>query len=371
MRQNIIPCQKRLHLSRKNHHIQAVYQICKTVGYTPADIHVLNWTDSPKTLQFQPPQRKDGKRVVVCTTFIDIYGLLFPSDLTNQEDFMSKIALVTDSTAYIPKEFLEQYGITVTPQVLIWGDQTYKDGVDIQPDEFYARLKTAKVMPSTSQVSVVDMHKTFFNLLEQGYEVLGIFLSSKLSGTIQSAVQGREELAKGKDKVEIIDSNTTAMAMGFQVLSVARAAAEGASMNECKSLAEKARAYTGVYFVVDTLEFLHRGGRIGGAQRLLGTALNLKPILALQDGRVEALERIRTKGKAVERLINIVAEQTAGKKPVRLASLHANAPDEARALLEQATKLINPDEVILTDVSPVVGTHTGPGTLALAYMAGM
>src|SRR5512145_367868 len=226
---------------------------------------------------------------------------------------MSKIALVTDSTSYIPKEYLERYGITVAPQVLVWGDQTYKDGVDIQPDEFYARLKTAKVMPTTSQVSVMDMHQTFSSLLEQDYEVLGIFVSSKLSGTLQSAIQGREELAKGKDKVEIVDSNSTAMAMGFQVLSVARAAAGGASMSECKALAEKARAYTGIYFVVDTLEFLHRGGRIGGAQRFLGTALNLKPILALQDSKVAALERIRTKGKAVERLMDIIAEQTAGK----------------------------------------------------------
>ena len=284
---------------------------------------------------------------------------------------MSKIAIVTDSTAYIPKEYLDRYGITVTPQVLIWGDKTYKAGVDIQPDEFYKRLKTSKVMPTTSQVSVVDMHKTFLGLLEQNYEILGIFVSSKLSGTIQSAMQGREELAQGKDKVEIIDSNSTAMAMGFQVLAAARAAAEGASMRECKALTEKALACTGVYFVVDTLEFLHRGGRIGGAQRFLGTALNLKPILAIQDGRVEALERIRTKGKAIERLINIIAEQTAGKSPVRLASLHANAPDEAQALLDQAAKIVNATEVIFTSLSPVVGTHAGPGTVGLAYMAGM
>ncbi len=284
---------------------------------------------------------------------------------------MSKIAVVTDSTAYLPKEYLEQYGIAVTPQVLVWGDQTYRDGIDIQPDEFYARLKTSKTMPTTSQVSVVDMHKTFCDLLEQDYQILGLFISSKLSGTLQSAIQGREGLVKGKEKVEIIDSNSTAMAMGFQVLAVARAAAEGASLDDCKAVIEKARSCTGIYFVVDTLEFLHRGGRIGGAQRFLGTALNLKPILALQNGRVEALERIRTKGKAVERLINIIAEQTAGKSPIRLAAVHANAADEAKVLLDQAARHVNAAEVIFTSVSPVVGTHTGPGTLGLAYMAGM
>ena len=165
-----------------------------------------------------------------------------------------------------------------------------------------------------------------------------------------------------------MDSNATAMAMGFQVLATARAATEGASLAECKALADQVRDHTGVYFVVDTLEFLHRGGRIGGAQRLLGNALNLKPILALQDGKVEAMERIRTKGKAVERLIEIVAEQTAGKPLVRLASLHANAAAEGKDVLERATKLIKPVESIFTSVSPVVGTHAGPGTVGLAYM---
>ncbi len=284
---------------------------------------------------------------------------------------MSKIALVTDSTAYIPKEYIEQYKITVTPQVLVWGNQTYRDGIDIQPEDFYERLKTAKVTPTTSQVAVVEMQAAFSSLLEQGFEVLGVFISSKLSGTCQSALQARENLTSGKDKIEIVDSNTTAMAMGFQVLATARAVTQGASMSECKTLLEEVRAKTGVYFVVDTLEFLHRGGRIGGAQRFLGTALNLKPILAVQDGRVEALERIRTKGKAIERLINIIAEQTAGKSPVRLAVVHANAAEEAKAVLERAAKLVDAEEAIFTSVSPVVGTHTGPGTIGLSYMAGM
>lgn len=284
---------------------------------------------------------------------------------------MAKVAIVTDSTAGIPKEFLERYKITTVPQVLIWADKTYEDGIDIQPDEFYQKLSTAKTMPTTSQVSIINMQKAFSGLLDEGYDVLGLFLSAKLSGTIQSAVQGRDSLSSGKDRVEIMDSNATSMALGLQVLAVARAAADGASAEECKALAKKARNSTGIYFVVDTLEFLHRGGRIGGAQRLLGTALNLKPILALQDGKVEAMERIRTKTKAVERLIEIIAEQTAGKSPVRLASLHANAPVEGREMLERAVKIINPVEAIFSDLSPVVGSHTGPGTLGLAYMVGL
>jgi len=284
---------------------------------------------------------------------------------------MSNVSIVTDSTAFIPKEFLDQLGITVVPQVLIWGEQTYEDGVTIQPDDFYKRLSCAKVMPSTSQVSIINMQNAFSRLLDQGHEVCGIFLSSKLSGTMQSAHQGREALTKGQEKVDIIDSNSTAMALGLQVITVARAAQAGASLDECKKLAERARETTGVYFVVDTLEFLHRGGRIGGAQRLLGTALNLKPILALQDGKVEAMERIRTKNKALDRLIELVAAQTTGKTPIRLAALHANAPIEGKALLDRATELLHPAESIFTGLSPVVGSHTGPGTLGLAYMAGL
>jgi DegV family protein with EDD domain len=284
---------------------------------------------------------------------------------------MSKVAVITDSTSYIPKEYQSKYNITVVPQVLIWDGETFEDGVNILPDEFYQRLKTAKVMPTTSQVSVPNMQKAFRMLIDSGYEVLGLFVSSKLSGTLQSAHQGRETLGLGKEKVEIVDSLSTAMALGFQALTVARAAADGASMAECKALAVKAQAHTGVYFVVDTLEFLHRGGRIGGAQRLLGTALNMKPILALKDGKVEPVERVRAKGKALDRLIEIIAEQCDGKSPVRLASLHANTPAEAKDVLQRASQQLSAAESIFTEVSPVVGTHTGPGTVGLAYMAGM
>jgi len=282
-----------------------------------------------------------------------------------------KIAFVTDSTAYIPADLVRKYEITVTPQILIWGDQTFQDGVDIQPDEFYNRLKTAKVMPSTSQVSVVTMQKTFQELVDKGLDVLGVFISAKLSGTMQSAIQGREALGSAAGKVTIVDSNSTAMAMGFQVLSAARAAEQGAGMADCKQLVEKGRDHVGVYFAVDTLEFLHRGGRIGGAQRFIGSALNLKPILALKDGRVEAEDRVRTKSKALDRLLELVEGQVRGQSNIRLATLHANAEQEARELLERASRELHAIESVLSSVSPVVGAHAGPGTVGLAFMAGM
>ncbi len=284
---------------------------------------------------------------------------------------MSKVALVTDSTSYIPRDLREKYPITVVPQVVIWEGQTYEDDVTITPEQFYTRLRTAKVMPSTSQVSVVHMHEAFNNLLEQGYDVLGIFISSKLSGTFQSAVLGKDQLASGKEKVDLVDSNTTAMAMGFIVLTIARAAVEGASLADCKALAEKARDHVGVYLTVETLEFLHRGGRIGGAQRVLGTALNLKPIMEITGGRVEAVERVRTRGKALDRLVELVAEKCAGKSPVHMATLHADAEADAKIMLDKITPLVHPVESVFAAVSPAVGANAGPGTVGLAWMAGM
>jgi DegV family protein with EDD domain len=284
---------------------------------------------------------------------------------------MTKVAVMTDSTAYLPDNLVKSLSITVAPQVLIWGEDTFRDGVDIMPDEFYKRLKTAKVMPTTSQVSIGDVKSSFETLLESGYDVLGIFISSKLSGTIQSATQARELLPKAADRISIVDSDSTAMAMGFHVLTAARAAQAGASLAECRQLAEESRAHTGVYFVVDTLEFLRRGGRIGGAQALLGSALNIKPILELRNGRIESIEKVRTKGKAIDRMIDLVVQRVGDRKPVRLATLHANAEVEAREALEKATLQLHPDESVFASVSPVIGTHAGPGTIGLAFMAGM
>ncbi|HET6846049.1 MAG TPA: DegV family protein, partial [Anaerolineales bacterium] len=279
---------------------------------------------------------------------------------------MGKIAVVTDSTAYIPTNLVQQYGITVAPQVLIWGDKTYSDGVDIQPEEFYTRLKSATVMPTTSQVSVVTMQEIFERLIKQGHDVLGVFISSKFSGTMQSAVQGREALGSAAEKVTLVDSQASAMALGFQALAAARAAEAGATIPELKQLVENSRDHVGVVFAVETLEFLHRGGRIGGAARFIGSALNLKPILVLRDGRIEAEDRVRTKSKAVDRVLELVTKAVAGQANIRLATVHANAEAEATELLDRAARIVNPVEKVVTSLSPVVGAHTGPGTVGLA-----
>lgn len=282
---------------------------------------------------------------------------------------MSKVAIVTDSTAYIPKELTEKYQIITAPQVLIWGEKTYRDGVDIQPEEFYTRLKSATVMATTSQVTIAAFKDIFSSLLDEGKDVLAVLISEKLSGTIDSAVQAREMLPGAA--IEIVDSKTTAMALGFTALAAARAADQGATLVECKELAEKATRHTGVVFAVDTLEFLHRGGRIGGGSRFLGTALQLKPILEVTGGQVEAIERVRTRSKSLQRVVEIIEERIAGRTPVRMATLHANSPADAQQLLEMASARIPLEESVMSEISPVVANHAGPGTVGLAFMAGI
>lgn len=283
----------------------------------------------------------------------------------------NKVAIVTDSTAYLPEECLKQYNISVTPLSVIWGDQVYRDGVDILPSEFYKRLVDSKVMPTTSQVTPAVMQGIFQSLLEQGYDVLGIFVSSKISGTFQSAVQAREMLPNAVDKVALVDSLWVTMALGWPVLTAARAAHAGENLSECQKVAENACQHSGVLFVVETLEYMRRGGRIGGAQALLGTVLNIKPVLEMRDGRIEAVEKIRTKQKAIQHMLGVVADRLKGKTNIHLAVTHANSEAEASALLETAKAQFNPVEAFCCPLSPVIGTHVGPGTVALNYMSGI
>jgi DegV family protein with EDD domain len=283
----------------------------------------------------------------------------------------NKVAIVTDSTAYLPEECQKQYNISVIPLSVIWGDQVYRDGVDISPSEFYKRLTESKVLPTTSQVTPAAMLSTFQSLLEQGYDVLGIFLSSKISGTVQSASQAREMLGKGSDKIAIIDSLWTTMALGWPVLTAARAASAGESLFECQKVTETACQHSGVLFVVETLEFMRRGGRIGGAQALLGTVLNIKPLLEMRDGRIEAVEKVRTKQKAMNHMLELVAERLKGRTNIHLAVTHSNSEVDASALMETARTQLDPIETLQCPLSPVIGTHTGPGTVALNYMSGI
>jgi len=285
---------------------------------------------------------------------------------------MSKVAVVTDSTINIPADLAKPYPLFVVPLQLIWGNETFRDSVDITPTEFYTRLKTDKVNPSTSQPSPAVFIELYSKLLNQGYDILSVHISSRLSGTLASAEQAKDHFPGAN--IELVDSLSTSMATGLPLLYTLRAAAQGATLKECKALVEQGLANSGVLFAVSTLEYLHRGGRIGGAAAFLGTALNLKPILELREGRIEAIERVRTMSKASERLLNLFEERINGRFPVWISALHVDAANEARELLELACQRFNKEEIVeanISEVSPVVGTHAGPGTLGLAYMAGI
>lgn len=286
---------------------------------------------------------------------------------------MSKVMVVTDSTANIPAQLMNGNPIRIIPLQVIWDHKIMRDGIDIQPTEFYERLKTAPTMPTTSQATPEEFKQLYRQLLDEGYEILSMHISSKLSGTIDSAYAAKRAFPGAP--ITIVDSEAASMALGFEAMAAARMAETGATLKECKIVAEKAIQHSGVYFAVSTLEFLHRGGRIGGAAAFLGNVLNLKPLLELKDGRIEAVEKIRTMSKAIDRLIDLVEKKVDHQQgPIRLSVIHAAVPDEAQNLLERVLQRFSPSlisDAVISEVSPVLGTHTGPGALGLAYMAGM
>lgn len=281
---------------------------------------------------------------------------------------MSKVIILTDSSAYLPKEIVAAYPIEVLPLTLIFEGQEYRDGVDILPDEFYLRLSKSESLPKTSQVTIGQFQEIFERLLNEGYEILNLGISKGISSSYDSAIIALKSF-EGKP-VEVLDTKLVSMALGFQVLAAARAAKEGASLAVCKKAAEDAYSKIGVYFTVDTLKFLAAGGRINSAKRLLGTALNIKPLLEIRDGKIELVESVRSKKKAIRRMVALVEKDINGRKPLCISVFHAMEHEEAQSLLAELEESMQAEEAILSHVSPVIGAHVGPGTISIAYMAG-
>lgn len=277
----------------------------------------------------------------------------------------AKVAIVIDSTAYIPQALIEQHNIHVIPLLVNWAGESLRDGVDITPDAFYTRLENAKEMPSTSQPSAGEFFDLYSKIAEEAESIVSIHISSELSGTVASAHAAAKLM--GDFPIEIVDSLSTSMGLGYMGLTAARAAENGASYTEVAAIARGLIDSVHVVFVVDTLEFLHRGGRIGGAQRLFGSMLSIKPLLELQAGKIEALEKVRTKRKAAQRLLDLVVERCEGKGKVYAAVANASAPQEAQSLADDLQKRLAPAELYIVDMSPVIGTHTGPGALGIAW----
>jgi DegV family protein with EDD domain len=282
---------------------------------------------------------------------------------------MAGVSIITDSSGYLPDEYVKKYGIIVLPLILLWEGKSYLDGVDISAKDFYIRLKSAHTLPTTSQVPINDFVVAIQKELDKGKSVIVLPISKGISATYQSAMAAKQQL--NNPKVEVIDTNLVSMALSFQVLAVARAVEAGASLAECKKVAEKAYEHIGVYFTVDTLKYLHKGGRIGGAKRFLGAALSIKPILQIREGKIEAAGSAITRKKAIEEMVQMVKNAIGDQKPVRISVFHALEADYAQDLQTRLNKELNVVEGILSEVSPAIGAHVGPGTISIAWMAGM
>ena len=271
------------------------------------------------------------------------------------------VAVVTDSTAYLPAGLAEQFGLRVVPLQVIVGDVVRAEGVDIAPAELAAAL-TAGQSVSTSRPSPSLFAATYRDAFAAGaISIVSVHLSGAMSGTVEAAQLAASEV--GGD-VRVLDSRSVGMGMGFAVLAAAEAAAAGADAAAVLAVAQRTLATTHAFFYVDTLEFLRRGGRIGAAAALVGSALGVKPLLCLQNGRIEPLERVRTAARALTRLEELVAAE-AGDGPVSVAVHHLAAPARAVRLAQELDlRVPKLDELVTTEVGAVVGAHTGPGMLA-------
>ncbi|HVF18632.1 MAG TPA: DegV family protein [Mycobacteriales bacterium] len=271
-----------------------------------------------------------------------------------------RVAVVTDSTAYLPPGTAHKHGIEVVPLHVQLGDRSLLDGVDLTPAEFAAWIAAPGRVAATSQPSPAAFHEAWARA--DAESVVSVHLSSGLSGTASAATVG----AEGFDgDVRVVDSMSTAMGLGFPVLAAVEAAEAGGSVDDVAAAAKAAVDRTRTFFYVDTLDHLRRGGRIGAAAALVGTALSVKPLLHIRDGRIEVLEKVRTSSRAIARLEEVVIAEAAGG-PVDVAVQHLAAGDRARALAERLRAAVpNLASLHESEVGAVVGAHTGPGMLAV------
>ncbi|HNS50683.1 MAG TPA: DegV family protein [Anaerolineae bacterium] len=280
---------------------------------------------------------------------------------------MKRVLVVTDSTAGMDAGQVAEAGVKVIPLWVHFGESGYRDGVDLTSEQFYPMLARSKSLPTTSQPSAGEFLEFYKGLVGEAEAVVSIHISSTLSGTVASAQAAR--LMFSDLPVHVVDSRSTSMGLGLIVLAAARAAAAGHSAEEVAALAERLSAQMNIIFAVQTLEYLHKGGRIGGASAFLGSIIQIKPILHLQEGRIEALEKVRSWARAKDRLLEIVAARAGSASSLHGAVVHANSPDEAESLRERLAALVKFDELYTSGLSPAIGTHTGPGTIGLGFYA--
>jgi DegV family protein with EDD domain len=275
------------------------------------------------------------------------------------------IGIITDSTCDIPESLLEQYGIIVVPLTVVWGDQQYRDRVELTPLQFYQRLAHDPQRPTTSVPSVQEFEKAYDQAAARGVDELVILtISSAMSGVYQLAVNFAAEL---KIPTEVIDAKGPTMGLGWQVLAAARARDAGASLHEIVEAVEEVRKRLALFVSLDTLDYLRRGGRIGEAMKWMGVKLHVRPVILVnhETGKVEPVALARTHRSGVDSMLDRFADSLKGSRDLHVAVLHGNAPAEAEALAERVRSALNPTELLVNMTGPVLGVNTGPGALAL------
>lgn len=278
---------------------------------------------------------------------------------------MAGIGIVTDSTAYLDKEYVDKNDIKVVPLKVIMEDVSYREGIDIDNDEFYERMKEPGLFPTTSQPSAGEFLEAYKEMAGRYDRLLSIHISAGISGTFESASSAASEM--GDYPVEVIDSRYTGMQLMIFVQELVKARDAGKSMEELKSLTARMIEGSEVMFCVDTLEYLHRGGRIGGAQALMGSMLRIKPLLYL-DGTIDALDKVRGSKKALNRMVELSVEK-AGNRRVQIALTHVRDLERLKDLREKVKAALNcdPDSIAVNECGPVIGSHVGPGTVGVGF----
>jgi DegV family protein with EDD domain len=277
---------------------------------------------------------------------------------------MPDVAIVTDSVADLPPQVAEEFGITVVPLVVRFGTELYRDGLDLDPDQFYGKLKTSRALPATSVPPPAAFADAYNRLAEKTNEIAVICLTSKLSATYQVALQA-VGLLKKRCRIEVLDSQWAVMAQGFIAIAAARAARAGASLDKVVDVARHTMHRVDMVAAFDTLEYLERGGRIGKAQAFLGSLLKVNPIICMKNGEVHPLARERSRVRAIDYLYNFVANfgNVEG-----LAVEYATDSDEADKLVQRLHSKYPQVSIYLTRTSPVIGTHTGPGLIVVSVL---
>lgn len=282
---------------------------------------------------------------------------------------MEKIKIITDSTASIPPAILAQYPeIGIVPLYIQFGDQSFKEGIDITNADFYTKLAAASQLPTTSQPSAGDFVEAYKPWLDQGYSIISAHIGTTLSGTVASALAAKQIL---NGDIEVLDSESAGMCLGFVAMEGARALRAGKSKVEILARMNAVKDGVRVMFAVETLEYLKKGGRIGGAQALLGSILQIKPILIIRGGRIDVLEKIRTSKKARQRLMDIAGEvqQRYPKAQLKLAVHEVDAIQLGQQVVEELRQRFGPSEIHLSTLSAALSVHTGPGLIGLVIWA--